>query len=260
MAEKDEKEKVFSRRDFLKTSGVATGGIIGGSLLGGLIGFDRGGSSSSSESAPEDTAAENDTDDTEEVDLAAALMFFTRHSDFEILSAATERIFPENETGPGAVALGVPYFIDKQLASSWGKNGEDYRLGTYEYGDGSINQSPLTRGEIFIQALRKMDSISQEEYEEGYADTSEENQDEILKSFEAGDVELKGVESTAVFDFIRTVTVEGVFSDPLYGGNKNMKGWDMIEYPGAIASNTDMIESDEFVNKDPVSLATYQGH
>src|SRR5699024_3621740 len=32
-------EKQFSRRDFLKTTGVATGGIIGGSLLGGLIGF-----------------------------------------------------------------------------------------------------------------------------------------------------------------------------------------------------------------------------
>lgn len=40
------KEKQFSRRDFLKTTGVATGGIIGGSLLGGLVGFNLDGSSS----------------------------------------------------------------------------------------------------------------------------------------------------------------------------------------------------------------------
>ena len=37
MAEKGPDDKQFSRRDFLKTTGVATGGIIGGSLLGGLM-------------------------------------------------------------------------------------------------------------------------------------------------------------------------------------------------------------------------------
>lgn len=254
----DEKEKVFSRRDFLKTSGIATGGIIGGSLLGGLVGFNTGGTASpESEEASTDTEAD---DSSQEADLSEALMFFTRHSDFEILSAATERIFPENDTGPGAIALGVPYFIDKQLASSWGQNAHDYRLGTFEYSDGSINQSILTRGEIFIQAIRLMESLSQDRHEEGYAETSEENQDEIIRDFESGDVDMKGVNSGMFFDFLRTVTIEGVFSDPLYGGNKNMEGWDMVEYPGAIASNMDMIESDEFVRKDPVSLATYQGH
>ena len=39
----DEKdEKVFSRRDFLKTTGAAAGGIAGGALLGGFTGFKFG--------------------------------------------------------------------------------------------------------------------------------------------------------------------------------------------------------------------------
>jgi gluconate 2-dehydrogenase gamma chain len=28
-------------------------------------------------------------------------------------------------------------------------------------------------------------------------------------------------------------TVEGFFSDPLYGGNKDMAGWKLIGFPGA---------------------------
>ena len=28
-------------------------------------------------------------------------------------------------------------------------------------------------------------------------------------------------------------TLEGMFGDPVYGGNKNFAGWDLIHYPGA---------------------------
>src|SRR5699024_12442357 len=54
-----------------------------------------------------------------------------RSDDFETLAAATERIFPEDDAGPGAIALGVPYFIDKQLSGFWGTNHEDYMKGPY---------------------------------------------------------------------------------------------------------------------------------
>ena len=50
-------EKVFSRRDFLKTTGVAAGGIAGGALLGGLTGFQFG-SDQQSETAETDTGGE----------------------------------------------------------------------------------------------------------------------------------------------------------------------------------------------------------
>lgn len=53
-------------------------------------------------------------------------MFFSREEDFNTLKAATERIFPEDDHGPGAIKLSVPYFIDKQLAGSWGTNAKAY--------------------------------------------------------------------------------------------------------------------------------------
>lgn len=52
--------------------------------------------------------------------------FFDRKEVFNTLSAATERIFPKEDKGSGAIELGVPYFIDKQLNNSWGTNAHVY--------------------------------------------------------------------------------------------------------------------------------------
>ena len=35
------------------------------------------------------------------------------------------------------------------------------------------------------------------------------------------------------FNRVRRLTLEGMFGDPAYGGNKNFAGWDLIRYPGA---------------------------
>jgi gluconate 2-dehydrogenase gamma chain len=34
------------------------------------------------------------------------------------------------------------------------------------------------------------------------------------------------------FNVVRAHTIQGVFSDPFYGGNANFIGWDLIGYPG----------------------------
>lgn len=54
--------------------------------------------------------------------------------DFNILSNATERIFPEDDLGPGAKGLDVPYFIDHQLAGQYGSNSKEYMHGPFAEG------------------------------------------------------------------------------------------------------------------------------
>src|SRR5699024_12376665 len=65
--------------------------------------------------------------------------------------------------------------------------------------------------------------------------------------FSNGDVKMKGIDSNHFFDLLLSTTLEGAYSDPMYGGNRNMEGWKMKEYPGSVASYTDMIEEKEFV-------------
>ena len=37
----------------------------------------------------------------------------------------------------------------------------------------------------------------------------------------------------AFFNTVRTHTMEGMFADPIYGGNKDFAGWRLIGFPGA---------------------------
>src|SRR5690625_5419706 len=109
----NEDGKKISRRRFVKNSSYAAGGIIGGGLLGSFLGFNWD-KSDDDKSAP---ATENPN---------KALMYFTNQAEFNTLSEATERIFPKNDSCPGAIELGVTYFIDHQIVGSNGYNFKEY--------------------------------------------------------------------------------------------------------------------------------------
>lgn len=245
----NDKDKEFdsSRRRFMKNTGIAVGGIAGGSLLGGLL--------TNQLQTDKKTAPQKDK---QEQIYSEARMFFTRIDDFVVLEKATERIFPKDDNGPGAIELGVPYFIDKQMAGAWGINGGDYRQGPFAAPEPTVEHSSLTRGQIVLSGVRKMNQISNERFDASFDEAEEDQQIEILQDFESGKVKMAGVNSSSFFGLLRTLTLEGVYSDPLYGGNRNMAGWEMKEYPGAVSSYADIIEDDDFVKKEPRGLTDYQ--
>lgn len=244
----EEKEQHLSRRKFVKGTGMVLGGLAGGSLLGGFL---------TTKLQLEPTAVP--TINKDEKNYVEARMFFTRLEDFRTLEQATERIYPEDEHGPGAIGLGVPYFIDKQMAGEWGVNSKEYMKGPFvQNQESSGYQSRLNRGDIFLLGLRKMNERSQEHEGENFAVLGKKEQIEILRSFEKGEVEMVGVKSETFFNLLRKMTLEGAYADPLYGGNKDMNGWKMREFPGPRPAYIDVIEEEEFVHMDPISLKDYQ--
>ena len=64
---------------------------------------------------------------------------------------------------------------------------------------------------------------------------------EALKALESGKAKLVGAEAKGFFDALYTITMEGFFSDPVYGGNKNKVSWSMIGFPGLPAVYADKI-------------------
>lgn len=260
----------MSRRQFIKNSGLVAGGVVGGSLLGGLL-------TNKFQDKPE-TATKDEKTTT---DLTDARMFFSRKEDFDILSVATERIFPKDDNGPGAIELGVPYFIDKQLAGPWGMNAKEYMKGPFpqntsvqdnkkdqdKQGPNTDTQIPvpstryqarLKRNEIFTQGLRKIESVAQDKFNTKFIESTAEQQDEILTMFEENQVTMNGVSSQAFFHLLLASTLEGAYADPVYGGNKDMLGWKMKEYPGPRMGYLGQIEDEEFIVMDQESLKDYQ--
>ncbi|MFD1361321.1 gluconate 2-dehydrogenase subunit 3 family protein [Lentibacillus salinarum] len=231
-----------SRRRFVKNTGMVVGGLAGGSLLGGLL---------TNQFQSETATAPGE--EKEVVDYSETRMFFKRKKDFDILSIATERIFPEDKNGPGAIKLGVPYYIDKQLAGDWGKNTEMYMKTPFQ-----DNEIPLKREQVFLKGVRKMNAESQKQFDDDFDELEKDKQIEVMQLFEDDKVEMELISSADFFEMLKTAVMEGCYSDPIYGGNKNMEGWKMKEYPGVQMSHRDILEEEEFVVIEPKSLKDHE--
>jgi gluconate 2-dehydrogenase gamma chain len=178
----------------------------------------------------------------------------------QFIEAACERLIPADESGAGALAAWVPNYLDKQLGGAWGAGERLYRSGPWQPGTASQGyQLPFTPGELFHTALRAI----QDDFDKRGArfhELSPEDQDAYLKSLESGTLDLGGVPSAVFFDMLLKMTVEGFFSDPVYGGNRDMVAWRMIGFPGAYADYYEAIDRHGVkFEREPMSIGQ-DGH
>jgi gluconate 2-dehydrogenase gamma chain len=172
------------------------------------------------------------------------------------VEAAVSRLIPADEQWPGAREAGVSNYMDKQLAGAWGAGERLYRSGPWRQGTPEQGyQLPFTPAELFHTALA---AINKKLAKAGtpFAKMSLEDQDAYLKSLEAGGKDLNGVPSDVFFAHLWELTLEGFFSDPVYGGNRDMISWRMIGFPGAYASYYDLVDQHGIrIDRPPMSLA-----
>ncbi|WP_066071797.1 gluconate 2-dehydrogenase subunit 3 family protein [Neobacillus soli] len=235
----------LSRRKFIRNTGFTVGGLAVGGVLGSLLPRTR----------------EKDKNETpvKAENFNQALMYFTPEQ-FRITEAATERIFPKDELGPGAKAVGVAFYIDHQLAGDWGFNAREYMQAPFFKGEKVQGyQGRLKRRDIFDIGLREIQNHSMAVYKKDFTKLTDEEQDAILKDFEGDKVNLTTISPSGFFQMLRSATLEGTYSDPLYGGNKNMDGWKMRKYPGSQMAYTDIIDKD-FKKINPQSLKSHMNH
>ncbi|MBM7600919.1 gluconate 2-dehydrogenase gamma chain [Virgibacillus halotolerans] len=250
---KDTNEVVDStKRRFIKNSGLTVGGLVLGGALGGLVSVNTGSKTNSEEVTGTPKADSNPN---------AALMFFTPDQ-HQITEAAAERIYPEDDLGPGAKDLDVAIYIDHQLASPWGGNDKAYMSGPFHKPEPTQGpQIKVLRKNLFLLGIKGLNDYSNKHYDSEFIELEGDDQDDILKEFESGKVNLHpGVTSDHFFTMLRTLTIEGAYADPMYGGNKDMQGWKMRKFPGSYMSLTEEIQKDSFVELEPQSLKDHMGH
>ncbi|SFK95866.1 gluconate 2-dehydrogenase gamma chain [Paenibacillus sp. 1_12] len=240
-----------SRRRFLKYSGAAIGGVVVGGVLTKALtnGFNK----------PSETPAPAaPVNETATMDYNQAPMFFDQ-TQLQITEAAVECIFPKDDLGPGAAELGVAFYIDHQMSSRWGVNAREYRIGPFVKGEVTQGDyQSIRRNELFTMGLQSLEEESRKKYSKGFVELAEEERIAILTMMEKGEIMVvNGVTGKTFFNMLRSLTIEGAYSDPLYGGNKNMLGWKMRKYPGNQMSYTEIMEKEEFVLMEPRSLRNH---
>lgn len=158
--------------------------------------------------------------------------------DAAFMEAAVERLIPADEHGPGALQAGVPIFIDRQLAGAWGAGERLHRSGPWQPGSPVKGyQLPHSPAELFRNALHGIEidlgrrpqaplailaSLSMTSARRGFARSPANEQDAYLKTLQAGGKDLAGIPSQVFFESLLSLTIEGFFSDPMYGGDEEM--------------------------------------
>ena len=130
----------------------------------------------------------------------------------------------------------MPVFLDRQLAGKFG-SGDHYYLGG-PWPKGTPEQGYQTRfspAQLYRAAISAIDKYAGENFSGTvFSKLGADNQDKVLKGLESGEIKLDGgVDSKTFFAMLLQNTKEGYFSDPIYGGNKDMGAWKMIGFPGA---------------------------
>lgn len=186
------------------------------------------------------------------------LVFFTP-AETTLVSAMVDRLFPADALSPSASELGVVFFLDRQLAGSYGEGAKTYRFGPWA--DGTANQGyqlALTPAELYREGLAELAAaLGKATPGSTFESLSASEQDRVLSGLEAGTFQLASVPGKVFFETLRTNVIEGLFSDPAYGGNRGMKGWSLIGFPGVQLDWTEGFEQwrDKRVDLAPKSIA-----
>ena len=170
------------------------------------------------------------------------LRFFTQDEALAVAALAS-RIFPSDDLGPGAREAGVAIYIDRQLAGPYGRDRHRYTQGPFEDGSPELGyQGSATPQEIYRQGVRPLIGVDRR---------SAVEQDKALHE----------IERTHFFELLRSHTIEGMFCDPMHGGNIDMIGWQLVGFPGPRMSNYEEIDRHygEAFRPKPASLGDIAG-
>ena len=186
----------------------------------------------------------------------ATTYLFLNIEEVAFIEAAVARLIPADDQTPGAIEAGVPNYIDKQLGGAWGAGERLYRSGPWQPGTASQGyQLAFTPAELFRTAMKAINT-ELAKASTPFAQMSAEQQEAYLHALETGGKDLGGVPSDVFFAHLWQCTVEGFFSDPVYGGNRNMVAWRMIGFPGAYASYYELVDQHGIkIDRPPMNLA-----
>jgi len=132
------------------------------------------------------------------------------------LDALFEQLFPADENGPGASSIGVIDYLDRALSGPYAHQLEAYRLAVYA-----------------------LNAESESRFGRRFADANPAQQQELIAVLEQGSApSFRAVEAKTFFELARTHLQEGLFADPIYGGNRDKAGWRFLGHPGVWLENS----------------------
>jgi gluconate 2-dehydrogenase gamma chain len=214
-----------SRREFLRRAAVGAGTVAGAGIVSEASAQSH---EQDPKSRPETNAASHPRSNSE------GLGAFFNRDDAATVEAFAERLMPGAPGKPGARDAGVLNYIDLALAGAYADLQDFYRRG-----------------------LAALDQYCRKTYREPFVRLNAAQQDAVITALEEGKAaEFAWPSAQAFFNTLRTHTMEGMFADPIYGGNRDFAGWRLVGFPGAqpIFTSSDMRSRQAFSRAPVIGL------
>jgi gluconate 2-dehydrogenase gamma chain len=232
-------DKGLVRRDFLK--GAVVGGAAAATTAPAIL--------------PETAQAQQPPAATP----AAAGYAFLNVEEAVFVEALVDHMVPADDLSPSGTDIGINTFIDRALAGAWGQGDRLYMQGPWKRGTPSQGyQLPLTPAQLYREGIAATNGYCRKQYQKSFDQLDENQRQAVLVGLSTNKITFDN--GLRVRDFWATLyqtVMQGMFSDPMYGGNRNKAGWKLIGFPGAIAVHRENIEKfkDKPFPHNPVGIA-----
>jgi gluconate 2-dehydrogenase gamma chain len=214
------RDEALDRRDFLK------GAVVGGAAA------------ATGAASPESANAEQ----VATASAAEGYAFFNL-AEAAFVEALVDHMVPADELSPKGTEIGINVYIDRALAGGWGKGERLYMQGPWKTGTPSQGyQLPLTPAQLYRAGIEATNAHCRKTYGKSFDLIRDEQRDEVLGALSTGKLAFdNGLPARVFLGTVYQTVMEGMFSDPIYGGNRDKAGWRLLGFPGAIAVNRENI-------------------
>lgn len=223
------------RRAFLVGTAVGAGAAASAALVPEAFAKSRGQHHAATDApAAAEHAKPGMSGTTEMASMGDRHGAFFNDDDARTITAFAERLMPGAPGKPGATEADVLNYIDLALAGAYEDLQDFYRRG-----------------------LAQLDAHCAAAYGKPFRHLDPAQQDETIAALEAGkSAAFVYPSAAAFFNTMRTHTMEGMFADPIYGGNKNFAGWRLVQFPGAqpLFTEDDMRSTQAFTREPIIGL------
>jgi gluconate 2-dehydrogenase gamma chain len=213
-----------ARRIFLRRMGGASGAALAlPALLGGIA-----------SPTPEVHAAETSSKEGAASAAQSHAYLSLGPQEGACVEAIVNAMCPADALTPNGVDCGLHRYIDRQLASGWGRGDQLYRRGPWHPGKPQHGyQSPLSPEQFFKAGLASLRRMTYQRTGKAVEELDAAQLDSLLLDVAAGRMEDPRFSLAAWFnDFLYPLFVQACFADPIYGGNQDKVFWRMVGFPG----------------------------
>ena len=215
------------RRAFLLGTAVGAGAVASGALVPEALAKEH----THHHAATTNTPATSPMPEPVMAGMGTRHGAFFNDDDARTVAAFAERLMPGEAGKPGATDADVLNYIDLALAGPYTDEQYFYRTG-----------------------LIQLDTHCTQAYGKPFRSLTAAQQDESIAALEQGKAQaFVWPTAQAFFNAVYKHTLEGMFSDTIYGVNKDFAGWRLVGFPGAQPEFTpEDMQSKEAFTREPI--------